>query len=445
MRVQDQSGRRGDRLSTRSSRRRRSTSWSRSTAGSPARRVGAAGHPAGAGGRGSPPGASCPTSCRRPRPIRDDPTWRVAPPAPGLVDRRVEITGPPDRKMTVNALNSGAKVWLADFEDATSPTWDNVIGGQLNLLDAIDRPARLHQPGRASGTRSATTRRPSWSARAAGTWSRSTSSSTAGRSPPRLVDFGLYLFHCARGRSTPAAARTSTCPSWRATSRRGCGTTSSSSPRTTSASRRAPSAPPCSSRRSPPRSRWTRSSTSCASTAPGLNAGRWDYIFSIIKNFGQRDPTSSCPDRAEVTMTVPFMRAYTELLVRTCHRRGAHAIGGMAAFIPSRDPAANEAAFAKVRADKEREAADGFDGSWVAHPGAGRRLPRRRSTRCSATGRTSSTGCATTSRSPPPTCSPSTGRRRRGHARRACAPTSPSRCATSTPGCAAPARWRSST
>ena len=133
----------------------------------------------------------------------------------------------------------------------------------------------------------------------------------------------------------------------------------------------------------------------------GLNAGRWDYMFSVIKTFRTRGEDFPLPDRNSVTMTVPFMRAYTELLVRTCHKRGAHAIGGMAAFIPSKDPAGNEVAFAKVTEDKTREANDGFDGSWVAHPGMVRDLPGRRSTRCSATARTSWTSSARTCTSPP--------------------------------------------
>jgi malate synthase len=299
--------------------------------------------------------------------IRDDPTWRVAPPAPGLVDRRVEITGPTDRKMTVNALNSGAKVWLADFEDATSPTWANIIGGQLNLRDAVDRRIDFTSP---EGKRYALGRSLATIVVRPRGWhlvekhvvvdGRAISAS--------LVDFGLYLFHCGQKQIDAGAGPYFYLPKleshrearlWNdvfrwAQDQLGI-------------------------------PRGTIRATTLVETitaafemdeilyelrehSSGLNAGRWDYIFSTIKNFGRRDDFV-LPDRSDVTMTVPFMRAYTELLVRTCHRRGAHAIGGMAAFIPSRDPAVNEVALAKVRADKEREAGDGFDGSWVAHPG----------------------------------------------------------------------------
>jgi malate synthase len=293
--------------------------------------------------------------------IRDDPSWRVAPPAPGLVDRRVEITGPTDRKMTVNALNSGAKVWLADFEDATSPTWANIIGGQLNLLDAVNRRIDFTSPeGKryALGGSLATI-----VVRPRGWHLVEKHIVVDGRAiPASLVDFGLYIFHAGRRQPyfyLPKLESHREARLWNdvfvfAQDYLGI-------------------------------PRGTIRATVLIETitaafemdeilyelrehSAGLNAGRWDYIFSTIKNFGRRDDFV-LPDRAQITMTVPFMRAYTELLVRTCHRRGAHAIGGMAAFIPSRDPAVNEVALAKVRADKEREAGDGFDGSWVAHPG----------------------------------------------------------------------------
>ncbi|AVT31739.1 malate synthase A [Plantactinospora sp. BC1] len=299
--------------------------------------------------------------------IRADPSWRVAPPAPGLHDRRVEITGPTDRKMTVNALNSGAKVWLADFEDALAPTWDNVIGGQLNLVDAIDRRIDFTAPGGKRyvlGDDLATI-----VVRPRGWHLVEKHIVVDGRAiSASLVDFGLYLFHCA-GRQLDAGSG----PYFYL--------------------------PKLESHREARlwndvfrfAQNWlgipqgTIRATVLIETVTaafemdeilyelrehcaGLNAGRWDYIFSIVKNFGWRDDFV-LPDRGDVTMTVPFMRAYTELLVQTCHRRGAHAIGGMAAFIPSRDPAVNAVALGKVRGDKEREAADGFDGSWVAHPG----------------------------------------------------------------------------
>ena len=324
------------------------------TTGSPARRVAAAGRAGGAGGPDSRRARPA-TSCRRPRTIRDDPTWRVPPPAPGLVDRRVEITGPTDRKMTINALNSGAKVWLADFEDATSPD----LGQRRSTASSTcstrsDGSSTSPSPDGKRYARRRATRRRSWSGRAAGTWSRSTSCDRRpARSRRRLVDFGLYFFHNAqRADRRAAAARTSTCRSWRATSRRGCGTTSSSSPRSYLGIPHG-----------------TIRATVLIETITA--AFEMDEILYELRDHcagPQRRPLGLhlqhhqelrrgrdfvLPDRAEVTMTVPFMRAYTELLVQTCHKRGAHAIGGMGAFIPSRDPEVTErGARRRSRADK---------------------------------------------------------------------------------------------
>ncbi|MEU6644228.1 malate synthase A [Saccharomonospora sp. NPDC046836] len=299
--------------------------------------------------------------------IRSDPSWQVAPPAPGLEDRRVEITGPTDRKMTVNALNSGARVWLADFEDATSPTWRNVVDGQLNLFDAIRRDIDFTDNGKryVIGEDPATI-----VARPRGWHLVEKHIRIDGRPvSASLVDFGLYFFHNARRLVAKGAGPYFYLPKleshlearlWNDVFR---------------FAQREIGLP-----------QGTIRATVLIETisaafemeeilyelrehAAGLNAGRWDYIFSIIKTFGYAGADFVLPDRAQVTMTVPFMRAYTELLVRTCHKRGAHAIGGMSAFIPSRDPDVNAIALAKVREDKEREAADGFDGSWVAHPG----------------------------------------------------------------------------
>ncbi|MFC6021982.1 malate synthase A [Plantactinospora solaniradicis] len=299
--------------------------------------------------------------------IRADPDWRVAPPAPGLVDRRVEITGPPDRRMTVNALISGARVWLADFEDALAPTWDNVIDGQLNLVDAIDRRIDFTDE---RGKRYAVGDDPATIVVRPRGWhlvekhivvdGRAVSAS--------LVDFGLYFFHCAQRLLDAGSGPYFYLPKleshrearlWNDVFR---------------FAQRYLGVPEGTIRATVLIETITAAFEmdeilyELREHSAGLNAGRWDFIFSVIKNFGQRDDFV-LPDRSDVTMTVPFLRAYTELLVRTCHRRGAHAIGGMAAFIPSRDPAANEVALARVRADKEREAGDGFDGSWVAHPG----------------------------------------------------------------------------
>ncbi len=299
--------------------------------------------------------------------LRADPTWRVAPPAPGLLDRRVEITGPTDRKMTINALNSGAKVWLADFEDATSPTWHNAISGQLNLRDALDRRIDFTSPdgkrytlGQSLATIVARPRG----------WHLVEKHILVDGRPisASLVDFGLYFVHCARRLIDAGVGPYFYLPKleshrearlWNDVFRfaqdyvglpHGTVRATTLIETITAAFE------------------MEEILYELREHSAGLNAGRWDYIFSVIKNFGDR-ADFVLPDRADITMTVPFMRAYTELLVRTCHKRGAHAIGGMAAFIPSRDPAVNEVALAKVRADTEREAGDGFDGSWVAHPG----------------------------------------------------------------------------
>jgi malate synthase len=300
--------------------------------------------------------------------IRNDPSWRVAPPAAGLVDRRVEVTGPPDRKMTVNALNSGAKVWLADFEDALAPTWDNLMGGQANLIAALD--GELDFTDAASGKRYAVGPDPATIVVRPRGWHLAEKHIVVDGRPisASLVDFGLYFFHCAQRQIDAGKGPYFYLP--KLESHREARLWND----VFTFAQRYLGLP-----------QGTIRATVLIETitaafemdeilwelrehAAGLNAGRWDYIFSVIKNFGQR-ADFVLPDRSDVTMTVPFLRSYTELLVKTCHKRGAHAIGGMAAFIPSRDPAVNEVAFAKVRADKEREAGDGFDGSWVAHPG----------------------------------------------------------------------------
>ncbi len=300
--------------------------------------------------------------------IRDDATWRVAPPAAGLVDRRVEITGPPDRKMTVNALNSGARVWLADFEDALAPTWDNLMGGQANLIAALDGELDFTDP--ASGKRYAVGPDPATIVVRPRGWHLAEKHIVVDGRPisASLVDFGLHFFHCAQRQIDAGHGPYFYLPKleshrearlWNdvfvfAQNYLGIpqGTI-----RATVLIETITAA-----------FEMDEILWELREHAAGLNAGRWDYIFSIIKQFGER-ADFVLPDRADVTMTVPFLRSYTELLVKTCHKRGAHAIGGMAAFIPSRDPAVNEVAFGKVRADKEREAGDGFDGSWVAHPG----------------------------------------------------------------------------
>ncbi len=292
--------------------------------------------------------------------------WRISPAPAALADRRVEITGPTERKMLINAFNSGARVFMADFEDANVPTWDNVLDGQINLSEAIagtielrteEKTYRLNDEIATLCVRPRGWHLPERHIQIDG-------EPTAGA----LVDFGLFAFRNARTLAERGAGPFFYLP--KLESHREARLWNQVFSFTED-------------RLGLPRG--TIRATVLIETilaafemdeilyelrehAAGLNAGRWDYIFSAIKSFPE-DPAAVLPDRAQVTMTVPFMRAYTELLVATCHRRGGHAIGGMAAFIPSRrDPEVNEQAITKVRADKRREAADGCDGSWVAHP-----------------------------------------------------------------------------
>ncbi|MFJ8854098.1 malate synthase A [Streptomyces sp. NPDC102437] len=303
--------------------------------------------------------------------IRADDSWKVAPAPAALNDRRVEITGPTDRKMTINALNSGAKVWLADFEDASAPTWENVVLGQLNLIDAYTRAIDFTDPksGKSYALKPAdelatVVMRPrGWHLNERHLQFDGTPV------PGALVDFGLYFFHNTQrlidlGKGPffylPKTESHLEARLWNdifvfAQDYIGIpqGTV-----RATVLIETITAA-----------YEMEEILYELRDHAAGLNAGRWDYLFSIVKNFRDGGPKFVLPDRNAVTMTAPFMRAYTELLVRTCHKRGAHAIGGMAAFIPSRrDAEVNKVAFEKVKADKDREAKDGFDGSWVAHP-----------------------------------------------------------------------------
>ncbi|MFF8092620.1 malate synthase A [Streptomyces sp. NPDC016675] len=303
--------------------------------------------------------------------IRADDSWKVAPAPAALNDRRVEITGPTDRKMTINALNSGARVWLADFEDASAPTWENVVLGQLNLTAAYTRTIDFtdERTGKSYALRpdaelATVVMRPR------GWHLDERHLQVDGRPVPgALVDFGLYFFHNAQrlldlGKGPyfylPKTESHLEARLWNevfvfAQDYVGIpqGTV-----RATVLIETITAA-----------YEMEEILYELRDHAAGLNAGRWDYLFSIVKNFRDGGAKFVLPDRNAVTMTAPFMRAYTELLVRTCHKRGAHAIGGMAAFIPSRrDAEVNKVAFEKVRADKDREANDGFDGSWVAHP-----------------------------------------------------------------------------
>lgn len=294
--------------------------------------------------------------------------WTVAPVPEDIQNRRVEITGPTDRKMVINALNSGARVFMADFEDANSPTWDNMVRGQLNLRDAVRREIEFTNPDGREYRLNAQTA--TLFVRPRG-WHLLEKHALVDGQPVSgsLFDFGLYFYHNARElveRGTgpyfylPKLESHLEARLWNdvfnlAQDELGI-------------------------------PRGTIKATVLIETilasfemheilyelrehSAGLNCGRWDYIFSYIKKL-RNHPEYILPDRAHVTMTVPFMRAYSLLVIQTCHKRGAHAMGGMAAQIPVKgDEAANEAAFEKVRADKEREASDGHDGTWVAHPG----------------------------------------------------------------------------
>ncbi|HTV07534.1 MAG TPA: malate synthase A [Candidatus Aquilonibacter sp.] len=295
--------------------------------------------------------------------------WTVAPIPADLQDRRVEITGPVDRKMIINALNSGARVFMADFEDSTTPTWENLLDGQLNLIDAIRRTISYDDPS--------TSKHYSLIDNPAVLFIRPRGWHLEERHvvidgeymSGSLFDFGLYLFHNAgelmnRGSGPyfylPKLESHLEARLWneiflRAQEKLGI-------------------------------PRGTIRATVLIETilaafemdeilfelrehSAGLNCGRWDYIFSFIKKLAA-DTSVLLPDRSQVTMTTHFMRSYSKLCIKTCHRRRIHAMGGMSAFIPIKsDPEANERALTQVRADKEREASDGHDGTWVAHPG----------------------------------------------------------------------------
>jgi malate synthase len=298
--------------------------------------------------------------------VRDG-DWRVAPLPADLQRRVVEITGPVDRKMIINALNSGADVFMADFEDSNAPTWANCVEGQKNLMDAVRRTISLDTSGKSYRLHEKIA---TLLVRPRGWHLPEAHLRREGKPvPAALVDFGLYFFHNARALLERGTGPYFYLPKMQ----------SHLEARLWNdvfvAAQRALDLP-----------LGTIKATVLIETLPaafemdeilyelrdhaaGLNCGRWDYIFSFIKTF-RNHASFLLPDRAEVTMTQPFMRAYTQLLVKTCHRRGAFAMGGMAAQIPIKnDTAANETALAKVRADKEREANGGHDGTWVAHPG----------------------------------------------------------------------------
>jgi len=300
------------------------------------------------------------------RTIREG-SWRVAPVPQDLRDRRVEITGPVDRKMVINALNSGASTFMADFEDANSPTWENLIAGHVNLIDAIRRTITFTNPdGRtyrlAEKTATLLVRPRGW--HLLETHMRVDGRPVSGS----LLDFGLYVFHNARALLERGTGPYFYLPKLQSHLEARLWNDVFTFAEDTLAIPRASMKATVLVEHILAAFEMDEILYELKDRSAGLNAGRWDYIYSIIKTFRNR-PEFVLPDRVQVTMTVPFMRAYTELLVRTCHRRGAYAIGGMAAFIPSRrDPEVNRVALAQVRNDKIREVTDGFEGTWVAHP-----------------------------------------------------------------------------
>ena len=300
------------------------------------------------------------------RTIREG-SWRVAPVPQDLRDRRVEITGPVDRKMVINALNSGASTFMADFEDANSPTWENLIAGHVNLIDAIRRTITFTNPdGRtyrlAEKTATLLVRPRGW--HLLETHMRVDGRPVSGS----LLDFGLYVFHNARTLLERGTGPYFYLPKLQSHLEARLWNDVFTFAEDTLAIPRASMKATVLVEHILAAFEMDEILYELKDRSAGLNAGRWDYIYSIIKTFRNR-PEFVLPDRVQVTMTVPFMRAYTELLVRTCHRRGAYAIGGMAAFIPSRrDPEVNRVALAQVRNDKIREVTDGFEGTWVAHP-----------------------------------------------------------------------------
>ncbi|KAI9136305.1 malate synthase [Paraphysoderma sedebokerense] len=300
--------------------------------------------------------------------IRENPAWTGPPLAPGLVDRRVEITGPVDRKMVINALNSGATQFMADFEDSNAPTWENNVLGQVNLRDAIHREITFTSSAGKSYKLREDGKVATLLVRPRG-WHLEEKHVLIDGEPcsGSIFDFGLYFFHNAKKSIEIGAGPYFYLPKMEShlearlwndifnTAQDMIGLP-----------------------------RGTIRATVLIETilaafemdeiiyelrqhSAGLNCGRWDYIFSVIKKF-RNNPNFILPDRADVGMTAPFMDAYVRLLIQTCHKRNVHAMGGMAAQIPSKDPKVNEVAMAKVRADKLREAQAGHDGTWVAHP-----------------------------------------------------------------------------
>jgi malate synthase len=299
------------------------------------------------------------------RSIRDG-EWKVAPAPKDLLDRRVEITGPAEPKMLINALNSGAKVFMADLEDALSPTWSNVLSGQVALMGAVRRTLSLEQNGKKYQLNpeiaTLVVRPRGWHLEEA--HFRIQGKPMSGS----LLDFGLYFFHNAHELLKRGSGPYFYLPKMESHLEARLWNDAFNFAQDQLQIPRGTIRATVLIETLPAAFEMDEILFELREHASGLNAGRWDYIFSIIKKLSHSSD-HILADRSEVTMVVPFMRAYTELLVKTCHRRNAHAMGGMAAFIPSRkDAEVTQAALKKVRDDKEREAKDGFDGTWVAHP-----------------------------------------------------------------------------
>ncbi len=295
--------------------------------------------------------------------------WKVAPPRPDLSDRRVEITGPTDRKMVINALNSGASVFMADFEDSNAPTWENLLLGQKNLWDAVRREIAYEAPE--TGRRYELAEKiATLMVRPRGWHLPEKHLEVAGEPiPGSLFDFGLFFFHNARELVRRQSGPYFYLPKMEShLEARLWNDVFAHAERLLELPAGTVRAT-CLIETLPAAFEMDEILWELRERSAGLNCGRWDYIFSFIKKLAQ-DPKAVLPDRATVTMDQGFLAAYVQLLIRSCHRRGAHAMGGMAAQIPIKhDSAANEAALAKVRADKLREARAGHDGTWVAHPG----------------------------------------------------------------------------
>jgi len=295
--------------------------------------------------------------------------WRIAPLPADLAERRVEITGPVDRKMIINALNSGASVFMADFEDSTAPTWPNVMDGQANLIEAVRGRIAYDDPDTGKSYR--------LGAKLAVLMVRPRGWHLIERhvevdghaAPASLIDFGIFAFHNAQWLLSKGTGPYFYLPKMQSHLEARLWNEVFAHTEATLGLPAGCIKATVLIETLPAAFEMDEILWELRDHAAGLNCGRWDYIFSFIK-VHRNDPRAVLPDRSQITMDQGFLRAYAQLLIKTCHRRGAHAMGGMAAQIPIKgDPAANEAALAKVLADKRREAGDGHDGTWVAHPG----------------------------------------------------------------------------